>query len=408
MAEKIDIHKRNIEARLEKLKEWKVAEEDKQDLLRFLHDLSLGKVNRGKRISENRQMKYLDLLKAPLIYWNKPVSSLEIKDTESFEKDLMSNKLLSYKKKPYSHESKRDIKIAIKIYLKWKLGELKATELCGWFDTRRTAKTPEYLKETEIIKLYKACKTAKERYILAMLFDSGARAEEFLNIRYEDIQLPEKGDSFVKVALKEEYSKTKGRTISLYWNDSLEAVRDYLKERESLGLKPSDQFVDGTYDSIRFFLMRLGKKILKKSIHFHLFRHSSATYYANKLNRQELCYRYGWAFSSDMPDIYISRAGMQNKDLDEKFHSTELEGLQKSIHIKEQKSQIEIEEIRKEAERQKEINENLMASIKNTSKLRNDVLVELESIKQQFRKEIVQEIWLELKKMEKRGELVVK
>jgi len=63
---------------------------------------------------------------------------------------------------------------------------------------------------------------------------------------------------------------------------------------------------------------------LKKEIYPHLFRHSSATHYASKLNRQELCYRYGWAFSSDMPDVYISRAGMNNKELDEKFESTEL------------------------------------------------------------------------------------
>lgn len=408
MAEKIEIHKRNIESRLESLKKWEVAEEDKQDLLQFLEDLSLGKVNRGKKISKGRLIKYLDLLKIPLVYWNKPVSNLNLKDLESFEKAVASDKILSYKKKPFSSESKRDIKIALKIYLKWKLGESRAVELIGWFDTHRTAKTPDYLKESEVARLYKACKTAKERYTLAVLFDSGARAEEFLNIRYEDIQLPEKGNSFVKITLKEEYSKTKGRVISLYWNNSLDAIRDYLKERESIGLKSNDQILDGTYDSARFFLMRLGKKILNKSLHFHLFRHSSATYYATKLNRQELCYRYGWAFSSNMPDVYISRAGMQNKELDEKFSSTEMETLQKKAQVQEQKSQIEIEEIRKEAERQKELNRRLIESLSKSFKLKNDVLVELENVKQQLRQEIVKEVEIMLRKMEKRGELVVK
>jgi hypothetical protein len=42
-----------------------------------------------------------------------------------------------------------------------------------------------------------------------------------------------------------------------------------------------------------------------------------------KVNRQELSYRYGWRFSSNMPDIYISRAGMENHELDEKFTQTE-------------------------------------------------------------------------------------
>jgi hypothetical protein len=97
--------------------------------------------------------------------------------------------------------------------------------------------------------------------------------------------------------------------------------------------------------------MRLGRKVLNKSIHFHLFRHSSATYYATKLNRQELCYRYGWKFSSDMPDTYISRAGMESKELDEKFQATEIEELQKKFERQEQQRLIEIEQMKKETEK---------------------------------------------------------
>ena len=281
------------------------------------------------------------MLKITFTFWNKDISDIGLKDIEDFERAISSDQLLSFKKKPFSNESKRDIKIALKIYIKWKLGEVKAVELCGWLDTRRVAKTPDYMKESEVMKLYKSCKNAKERYLLALLFDSGARAEEFINIRYEDIELPSIGENFVKITLKEEYSKTKGRVISLYWKHSLEAVRDYLEDRK--GLKSDDPVFEGTYNSARFFLMRQGKKILNKSIHFHLFRHSSATYYATKLNRQELCYRYGWRFSSGMPDTYISRAGMQSKELDEKFSSTEMENLQKKLEKQEQERLIEKE-----------------------------------------------------------------
>ena len=89
--------------------------------------------------------------------------------------------------------------------------------------------------------------------------------------------------------------------------------------------------------------MRLGKKILNKSIHFHLFRHSSATFYAPKLNRQQLCYRYGWKFSSDMPDVYISRAGMENKELDEQITNTELSDLQNKVSKMENLIQVMLE-----------------------------------------------------------------
>ena len=372
MAEKIQIHKRNIGARLESLKTWKIPEKNKEDLKIFLKDLEIGKVNRGKRISEGRQLKYLDMLKITFTFWNKDISQIELKDIEDFERAISSDEILSFKNKPYSNESKRDIKIALKIYIKWKLGEAKALELCGWLDTRRIAKTPDYMKESEVMKLYKSCKNAKERYLLALLFDSGARAEEFINIRYEDIELPNDKENFVKITLKEEYSKTKGRVISLYWKHSLEAVRDYLKERELKGLKSTDPVFEGSYNSARFFLMRAGKKILNKSIHFHLFRHSSATYYASKLNRQELCYRYGWRFSSEMPDTYISRAGMQSKELDEKFSSTEMENLQKKLEKQEQERMIEIER-QKDTE---ELKEKITAEVWEQVRLRMKEMIE--------------------------------
>ena len=81
-----------------------------------------------------------------------------------------------------------------------------------------------------------------------------------------------------------------------------------------------------------------------------MFRHTSATYYATKLNRQELCYRYGWKFSSDMPDVYISRAGMESKQLDEKFKATELEELEQAPVEEVEK----VEEEKKGAEEEEE------------------------------------------------------
>lgn len=143
MAEKISIHKRNVEARLKSLKDWKTAEENKEDIVKFLHDLEMGKVNRGRKISIGRQLKYLDLLKVPFVFWKKAISELELKDIENFEKAISSDQILSYKNKPFSHESKRDIKIALKIYLKWKLGDSRTAELVGWLDTRRITKNPD-------------------------------------------------------------------------------------------------------------------------------------------------------------------------------------------------------------------------------------------------------------------------
>ena len=322
---KISIHRdHNVESRLRNASKWNVPESVKKDLKAFLSDLGIGKVNKGIQISPRTQVKYISLLKRPLIYFNKPIEKITKKDLEQYDRDLSTDKLVSEKKKAFSMNMKKDVRIALRILLKWKFGEAKANEMTDFFDTRDIKKTPDYLKEQEVEKLYKACKNDEERYIIAVLFDSGARAEEFINIRYEDVQLPEGKDSFIKITLKEEYSKTEGRTISLYWHKSEEAVTDFIKERIKQGIKTNEQVITMTYDAVRFFISRLSQRVLKRPLHLHLLRHSSATYYASKLNRQQLCYRYGWKFSSDMPDVYISRAGMNNKELDEKFEGTEL------------------------------------------------------------------------------------
>jgi len=346
---RIPIHNVDIEARKKMVEDWNISDKDKKDLLLFLEDLGLGKVNKGNKVADARQAKYLYTLKIPLSFFNKPTSKLTLKDVENFEKALTSDKIKSYKEQPFTHSTKADIRKALRTYLKWKLKD-KAIPLTDWFDLRTKRKTPDFLTEQEIENLYKNCKSHEERFLIAVLFDSGARAEEFHNIRFEDIQLPKDKDSFVKLTLKEEYSKTKGRVISLYWKYSLEAVNDYLQERKQEGLRMDEQVFRSKYDNARQVLVRLGKKVLNKSIHYHLFRHSSATYYAPKMNRQELCYRYGWAFSSDMPDIYISRAGMENKQLDEKFTQTELSELQRKFDKEKLDKELRMEELRKQLE----------------------------------------------------------
>ncbi len=55
---------------------------------------------------------------------------------------------------------------------------------------------------------------------------------------------------------------------------------------------------------------RIGKKVTP-----HVLRHSCATYYANHLTHFQLCYRYGWAMSSNMPNRYLDREGMYEENI---------------------------------------------------------------------------------------------
>jgi integrase len=349
VVERIKTFVPSLEKRKQSIRKWKVPQKTRSDVLSFLDDLGLGKVNRGVKISAEGQLKYFDMLRVPFEFWNKEIRRLTLKDVEAFETALSTDRIHTrFKIRPYSQATKADLRKALKVFVRWKLGESRALKLVGWLDTRYREKTPDYLKEAGVEKLFKKCRTGEQRFAVAVLFDSGARAGEFLNIRYEDIELPkaQSNQDFIRLTLREEYSKTKGRTISLYWKHSLEAVRDYLEERTAQGMQSKDPMFNNTYGSMRMFLQRLGKRVLNRSLYPHLLRHSSATYYATRLNRQELCYRYGWRFSSNMPDVYISRAGMENKDLDEKFTHTELATLKGQLVQLDQEVKIKGDTIR--------------------------------------------------------------
>lgn len=346
--QKISIHKIDLPSRKNLFKEKFKGEENKK-VFEFLRLLSIGELNGGKPIGEVRQRKYLDMLTIFFRNIKKPVLKLSKEDIRKFKEDLIKNKIKQLNKSPYSDRTKQDVTETIIKYLEWRNGKKAILwKLREWFIIRSQKKTPEYLKEEEAESLYKSCKDNASRFLIAVLFDSGARIEEFLNIRFEDIQEPTQSFPYYKIEIKQEYSKTDGRTIGMYWKYSSDAIREYLAEKDRSDLKAP--VFEKTYDAVTMFLRRLGKRVLKKRVYAHLFRKSSATFYASKLNRQQLCVRYGWKFSSDMPDVYIKRAGIDEEDVKKAMVLSDISKLDKENQELKQKIAIvsdDSEKIRK-------------------------------------------------------------
>jgi hypothetical protein len=84
---------RSPSSRLQGLDKWNVGGGTRAELRRFCEELALGKVSRGRRISGSRQSKYLDVLKVPLEFFNKPTNRLSAKDIERFEKALSTDQI---------------------------------------------------------------------------------------------------------------------------------------------------------------------------------------------------------------------------------------------------------------------------------------------------------------------------
>ncbi len=139
--------------------------------------------------------------------------------------------------------------------------------------------------------------------------------------------MPKGEEQFVKIWIKNVNSKTKGRKVTLYGKDCLRSVKNYLALRKKRGLKLNEPVFEKSYDAMKKYLIALGPRVLNRHLHYHLYRHTSATLLSHKLNRQQMCYFFGWRFSSPMPDRYINREGIIMDDVDDVFEKTQMEEL---------------------------------------------------------------------------------
>lgn len=282
------------------------------------------------------------------------------KDLDKLDKKDIENYILKLNKKPLSDNTKADYKKILIKFLRWQLNENeKFHELTDWIGIDIKKKEIPYLSENEIELAIRKCNTIKQKFLITFLFDSGARIEEFLNIRLNDlIKVEDDNHEYYKVTLRGEWSKTAGRTIGLFWKNTTEIIDLWLEEMQELKIKdnkfnPNNQLFPSTYEGSRVLLHKIVKRSLNKRGNPHLLRHSSATYYADKIDRTNLCNRYGWSYSSNMPDVYINRTGVKEKKVADEFKTLKNKELLKQIEELKEANKIERENLLKEIEEAK-------------------------------------------------------
>lgn len=325
-SEKRDIHGRNqqFENAYANLPNSKDIIPHNRDLIhKFIRDCKLGKTIKNrqkKRIGPARCLKYISILKRLSAWLDKSFDSVSQEEMESLIESLEANPRLA-------RSTKLDYKKTLMKFYKWLQGDNQhLPDLVNWFDTYDPPSEIPALRREEVEQMADSS-NVRDRAIIMFLMDSGARAEECLNVKISDLT---KTDDTYKVRIV--HSKTKPRTIHIpiatkyleYWlQDQPVAQEAYL--------------FPITYDTMRKMIHRAGKRVLNKRVTPHILRHSSATYYANLLNHHQLCYRYGWSMASDMPNRYIDREGIFDEETRHVVKANDLAGLEKqNVALKEE------------------------------------------------------------------------
>ena len=161
---------------------------------------------------------------------------------------------------------------------------------------------PEILTMDEIRMMVLNANDFKDKLLILLLYESGAKIGELLNIRKSDIIFDDYG-AIIKVC-----GKTGMRPIRIVACADL--LRAYVKT-------VYDKLFDVSERAVNKMLKNVAKRCgIKKRIYPHIFRHTRATHLAKYLTEPELRLYFGWSEKSEMPGVYVHLA---MRDLDHKI-----------------------------------------------------------------------------------------
>ncbi len=308
----------------------------------LIDHLKLGKpiLNKARKpISNNTAKKYKIWITKLDLWLNKDFTQLTQEDVDAFRIKFRDDKIRKENGQPYQQSVKRDVETK---FLRIILNFVEKHDIALFSSSYNEEKEIPALKKEEVETVISQVKL-RDKLIWQIPFDGGVRIDEFSNIRFIDIKddcLESNG--YYKIRIIK--SKTKTRTVGLTLPLSTELIKEWLKvNKDKIGTnKP---LIDLSKTHIRLTIQRQGLKILKKRVYPHLLRHSSATYYCHHLSQYQICKRYGWTMSSDMPQKYIDREGVDDEEINKKVVGEENQSLMKTINSLKEKLSIQQEQI---------------------------------------------------------------
>lgn len=277
-------------------------------LEKFEHELKLNNYSVG------RIEKYWSFLKTIHEKLGVCLDKAEKEDLERLVIEIDGNN-------KWSEWTKIDFKRIIKFFYRWlKSGSLEGEypSIVKWIKVKmkkNNQKVPDQvLTKEEIELLASKAGNLRDRALVLVLYESGCRISEFLNMRIKDIVFDQHG-CYIMVS-----GKTGWRRVRI-----IEYSKDLLKWLDSHPLKSDPEaYVWVSLENfgkvvspnaVNRLLKNLARKTgIVKCVHPHAFRHARATHLAKQLPEAIMKEYFGWTMDSKMASVYYHLSG---RDVDE-------------------------------------------------------------------------------------------
>ena len=289
-------YKITLEDELKRLENEPFNKEIKNTIKKFVNDLRI-----RENISEIRRINYIQRLRK-IASWI-PDSFLE--PTE----ESMNEVLRQLYDNDYTDWTRNTFVVMLKKFYRWKLKELPAFIKDMKVRIKENGKeVDDLLTSQEVTALIENSKNARDKALLSVLYDSGCRIGELINMRIKDLGFDEFG------ALLRVTGKTGFRQVRIVGN-SIAYLRAWLDNHPLrndvnafLFCNLSDSILGRhlTYADVYSIIRHAAKRAgIKKRIHPHLFRHTRATILASKVAEAPLEAQMGWVHGSRQTRTYV-------------------------------------------------------------------------------------------------------
>lgn len=208
----------------------------------------------------------------------------------------------------YGRGTLRHVCIALKQVLR-QLGRESDAKLIR-LPKRPEARVVTY-SPTEIQSLLGACENLRDRLLIKVLVETGARRGELFNMRIKDVQF----DQYSAIIWL--HGKTGTRTRRVY--ECVEDIVRYLEKHPNRHNGEGKFWLNKyqeplQYQGIYKIVHRIGYRSLHRNIYPHGFRHTAATRDVKSYTDREMMIRYGWS----RPEMVTVYAHLTGRDVDEK------------------------------------------------------------------------------------------
>jgi site-specific recombinase XerD len=241
-------------------------------------------------------------------------------DAASATREQMEDVCAKINRMDYKEDTKAKIKAIIKAFYKHMWGEdIYYPKVVAWI--KSTVKNSnrilpdDLLTHAEVLKMIDSAKNPRDRAIIALLYDSGIRAGELLNMKIKDVDF-NTDPAHITVNGKTGMRKVPILFSAPYAAQYIDEIRSKLEPNDYLWQNRAQSHFDGKLmqAGLSVMLVRTAKEAgLTKHVHPHLFRHSRASLYASQLTEQQLKHYFGWTGDSKMAATYVHLSG---RDID--------------------------------------------------------------------------------------------